>query len=109
MGLFDDPPAARSTDPITSHYAKRFRLNEDRIMVLGVHARHPYGLTDYELAAFMGRQFNSVNVRRGELRNYGYIEQTSMKRPAPSGSSCIVWRITESGIEFAKEWEERFG
>lgn len=99
MGIFDEPPKARRTDPSTSHGAKQFRLNEDRIEVLGIHARNPQGLTDYELAGFMGRQFNSVNVRRGELRDHGYIEGTDMKRPAPSGSSCIVWRITDLGIE----------
>lgn len=98
--IFREGPSARNTDPDTSHAAKQFRLNEDRIDVLGLHVRHPAGMTDYELADRMGRQFNSVNVRRGELRNHGYIEDTGTRRPAPSGSSCIVWRITPAGEAF---------
>ena len=102
LDLFDEPPRARSTDPHTSHKAKEFRLNEDRVAVIKRHSRHPYGLTDFELAAIMDRQQTSVGKRRGELRDHGYIEATEMTRPAPSGASAIVWRITPSGVELAR-------
>ena len=88
----------RNDDPDTSRNAKVFGFTKDRIMVLRCHARHPAGLTDYELAAITGRQQNSVGKRRTELRDQGYIMDSSLRRPAPSGSSCIVWSITGAGI-----------
>ena len=102
--LFDEPARARSTDPWTSHAAKEFNLNEDRVAVLLVHSRHPFGLTDFELASNMDRQQTSVGKRRGELRDHGYIEQTPIKRNAPSGAMAIVWRITPRGQELAKRF-----
>ncbi len=105
--LFDEPPASRNTDPETSHNAKQFRLTEDRIDVLAVHAGHPQGLTDYELAGIMGRQQNSVGKRRTELRDHGYVEDSTLRRPAPSGSSCIVWRVTAKGEELNRMLQRR--
>jgi hypothetical protein len=29
---------------------------------------------------------------------YGFIEETKARRKAPSGSFCVVWRITASGV-----------
>lgn len=97
MGLFDDPPGSRNNDPDTSRNAKQFNLTEDRIDVLGMHVSHPAGLTDFELAGIMGRQQTSVGKRRGELRDYGYVIDSGLRRPAPSGSSSIVWRILPAG------------
>jgi hypothetical protein len=101
--LFLTGPSARNTDPETSHGAKKWRLNEDRIAVLHMHAMKPSGMTDFELAAYMGRQQTSVGVRRGELRDHGYVRDTGLRRPAPSGSSSIVWSITVDGILLDKE------
>lgn len=94
-------PGARNTDPDTSHKAanrhpqKRAR---DRVWVLLAHQEHPTGLTDFELAALVGRQQTSAGKRRGELRDEGLIEETWMRRPAPSGSPAIVWKITAKGL-----------
>lgn len=112
MGLFEEPAAHRIGDPDTSRHAKKFRLNEDRVAVLEMHARHPYGLTDFELADYMGRQQTSVGKRRGELRDHGYVEETPIRRPAPSGSSAIVWGITTHGLilnQKLREMRELFG
>lgn len=89
-------PNARATDPDTSHRAaqrKRLTVDKDRAAVLSVHAENPKGLTDFELAEIMGRQQTSVGKRRGELRDAGYIEDSGFRRPSPSGSSAIVWRL----------------
>lgn len=112
-GLFDLKPGARGSDPETSHGAKVFHLNEDRVDVLRMHVRHPLGLTDFELADLMGRQQNSVGKRRCELRDFGYIIATPLRRPTPSGASAIVWCVTGKGIELDtmlhKNREELFG
>ena len=100
MGLFDDEPGYRNTDPSTSRHAKKFNLNKDRVRALEVHGRNPDGLTDYELAAITGKQQNSIGKRRGELCDYGFAEEKvpQTKRKAPSGSLCLVWSITASGV-----------
>ena len=97
-------PGARTTDPETSHLAagKSPSLRaSDRRKALLVHAAHPSGLTDFELGRLMQRQQTSAGKRRGELRDGGLIEQTDLRRPAPSGSSAIVWRITDAGAAMA--------
>jgi hypothetical protein len=94
-------PGARDTDPATSHAAAARSPSTrdiDRIRVLLVHDSHPRGLTDFELGAMVGRQQTSAGKRRGELRDMGYIADGGERRPAPSGSSAIVWRITVLGI-----------
>lgn len=95
-------PNVRPTDPDTSHAAaarKPSRRLIDRQACLVIHASHPAGLTDFELAVMMNRQQTSAGKRRGELRDAGYIEDSLIRRPAPSGSNAIVWRVTEAGRE----------
>jgi hypothetical protein len=97
-------PGARPTDPETSHSAANLypRLRgADRRRVLLVHERHPQGLTDFELAAIVGRQQTSAGKRRGELRDMGLIEDSGFRRAAPSMSPAIVWRITYYGCVWA--------
>jgi len=97
--------SARSSDPDTSHEAGRRTPSlraHDRRRVLIAHATHPDGLTDFELAALVGRQQTSAGKRRGELRDVGLIEQTPLRRPAPSGSPAIVWRITPAGEQMVR-------
>lgn len=107
-GELYSPPAARKTDPETSHQAAaRVRPNalNDRNHVLVVHSHHPNGLTDFELAKLCDRQQTSAGKRRGELRDSGMIRDTGERRNAPSGSPAIVWRITEFGMQEAKKLE----
>ena len=93
-------PGARNSDPHTSHEAAarspKLRAR-DRKMCLEAHYRHPAGLTDFELGDVVGRQQTSAGKRRCELRDMGLIEDSGMRRSAPSGSSAIVWRITNAG------------
>lgn len=91
--------AARNTDPATSHQAAtHVNRDNDQALVLRIHAAHPDGLTDFELADLCNRAQTSLGKRRGELRDAGYIEDTGGTRPAPSGAAATVWRITPQGI-----------
>lgn len=107
--LGDTPyvPSARRTDPPTSHQAaaaNQLIRRKDRWDVLAAHFEHSIGgLTDFELAAILQRQQTSVGKRRGELRDVGLIEALHDRRPAPSGSAAIVWRITEAGKRAIRE------
>lgn len=103
-GTLFDHPAVRSTDPDTSHVAAQAALSRkatDQRLVLSIHFEHPEGLTDFELADIAGRAQTSLGVRRGELRDAGLVENSGTKRPAPSGSPSIVWRLTEAGLRAA--------
>lgn len=97
------PQAWRNTDPDTSRAAAPTseRVRADQALVLTTHEFHRGGLTDFELADLLGRQQTSVGKRRGELRDLGLIEDAGKTRPAPSGASATVWRITAAGIEAA--------
>jgi predicted transcriptional regulator len=107
LDLFDYvAPGARNTDPSTSHLAAaehRALRGKDRRDVLRLHALNPAGLTDFELASRMGRQQTSVGKRRGELRDLGLIEDSNLRRRAPSQSQAIVWKITPRGLVAAAE------
>jgi DNA-binding transcriptional ArsR family regulator len=90
-------PVARWSDPDTSHAAAR-----DAKVLAGPNRRLAYealcragerGLTDFELAAITGVAQTSIGVRRKELVRAGYVEATPLRRPAPSGSMAIVWRV----------------
>ena len=86
---------ARHTDPATSWDAAfdaSLKADKHRARVLAMHRAHPDGLTDFELGELLGLQQTSAGKRRGELRDRGYIENSGLKRPAPSGSMAIVWR-----------------
>jgi hypothetical protein len=103
MSYFGDDPAHRNSDPDTSRSAKRYGLTEDRKLAVKVHARHPHGLTDYELAGITGKQQNSIGKRRTEMLHCGYVEDSGLRRPNPStNSGCIVWRITSTGLTLAR-------
>ena len=91
---------ARRSDPETSWQAAYRDLSRragDRIRALTLHFIFQHGLTDFELGDRMGRQQTSAGKRRGELRDMGLIEDSSLRRNAPSGSPAIVWAITEMG------------
>ncbi len=108
--LLDLPPAsewvaadrrgkARRSDPETSSQAAALpgkgTLRWACLVALGRAGEH--GLTDFELAARVGRQQTSAGKRRGELVEARLVEQTDEKRRAPSGANALVWRITEHG------------
>ena len=89
-------PAARWTDPETSHEAAAAHPDvraTDRDLALTVLRAHPDGLTDFELGVLMGRQQTSAGKRRCDLMRLGLVEYAGIKRPSPSGSPARVWRV----------------
>ena len=106
-------PTVRWSDPDTSHEAAEdaaVSANKGREIALATLRRHPAGLTDHELAAITGWQLNSMNKRRGELRDRGFVYDTGTRRRTPSGSSAIVWKAREEWhqqlIDLAREGDE---
>ncbi len=92
------PPAARLTDPDTSHAAAedaQENASTHRARALALLQSHPDGLTDFELADLTGLQQTSIGKRRGELRDRGLVRDSGRRRPAPSGSLAIVWVATQ--------------
>ena len=86
-------PNVRNTDPDTSHMAAAPDRASDRIRVLeALKDAADNGLTDFELGVIVGRQQTSAGKRRGELRDLGFVYDSGLRRPAPSGSLAIVWR-----------------
>lgn len=97
-------PAARITDPVTSHEAAAIAhrgASHGRRLVLAALALRP--MTDFELAAHTGWQQTSIGKRRGECVTAGLVEVLTddkgnkVKRPSPSGSPALVWALTEKG------------
>jgi hypothetical protein len=93
--------AVRNNDPDTSREAALARLGgkatDRRAALIEIGNVGPRGLTDFELARLINRQQTSAGKRRGELRDLGLVEDSGDRRPAPSGSSAIVWRISQKG------------
>lgn len=98
-------PTHRFFDPDTSVAAGQPTLlrRHDRVLALLAHKRSPSGLTDFELGDRIARQQTSAGKRRGELRDAGLIADSKTRRPAPSGSSAIVWCITTLGEKAAED------
>jgi predicted transcriptional regulator len=101
---FNDPNA-RNTDPETSHGAAEdatFKASKHRVLALKT--LHRFGpLTDFELAFRTGLQQTSIGKRRKECQDAGLVTTLlgvngeKVKRPAPSGSSALVWTLTAEG------------
>jgi hypothetical protein len=96
--------AVRATDPETSRaaaidasrFAKGNRLRALQLL------KSCGPMTDFELAGRSGLQQTSIGKRRGECFQAGLVEKLIefgdiVKRPAPSGSAAIVWKISEAG------------
>lgn len=97
-------PARRTTDPDTSRAPTEPRMSAGRLLALDALARHRDGLTDFELAEITGKPQTSIGKRRGELVSAGLVVGTTQRRPSPTGSPAIVWRITPLGVD---TWRNR--
>lgn len=99
-------PAARHTDPPTSHQAAALaalRAGSQRTRVLRALAwADQDGLTDFELADAIGSRQTSCGVRRSELVKLGLVMDSERHRKAPSGANAIVWICTPHGAETAR-------
>lgn len=93
-------PMARRTDPDTARDAAILVLptaasvREQCLAALREHGP----MTDFQLAAIVGRQPTSAGVRRKELERAGLVEVVlggdgkPLRRPSPSGTPAMVWR-----------------
>lgn len=85
----------RTTDPDTSRAAAELAAQTAPTLrarcLDALEAAGPDGMTDFELAAVVGRQQTSAGVRRKELVQMGLVVATPMRRPTPSGATAIVW------------------
>jgi hypothetical protein len=110
--LLNRVPRTRIHDWSTSlAAATSVRLSAGRLLALQTLAAYPDGLTDFELSDLTERQQTSIGKRRGELYDYDLVEVAlddhgqPLKRPAPSGSPALVWRITPSGLAYLNQQE----
>ena len=100
--LFEEP-CARRTDPVTAHdAAARVSPNGTRARALLALNACAHGLTDFELAERTGVGQTSIGKRRLELLRAGLVEGTDERRPSPSGTPALVWRITTAGAQEAR-------
>ena len=84
-------------------------LNHDqRTALVGLHRAGARGFTDFELASWASRVLaprivaqTSIGKRRQALVEAGLVERCEERRPAPSGRTAAVWRLTERGNELA--------
>ena len=97
-----DMPAARSTDPETSHAAAASitDLRERQQAVLQT-LKEYRSLTDEELVLFYDQTEyppqspSGLRTRRSELVRKGLVEFTGDKRPLESGRLGRVWKAVE--------------
>lgn len=105
-----EQPGARNADPSTSldaanHAAKW--AHKGRLEVLILLMEGP--MTDFQLSDRSGKVQSSIGKRRGELRDQGYVEIATdetgqeIKGVSPTGSACLVWRLTASGRAFFEQ------
>ena len=98
--LTPDPSKnVRKTDPHTSHMAAyehpKFRQTLRGRVLVALQNAGWHGLTDDELAMVLGHPLNSVNKRRGELRDQGLVVDSGRRRKTASGSLAIVWVVEQ--------------
>ena len=112
MDLLDlmQAPAARYSDPVTSHQAAQkaeMRASEYRLMVLLQLLAGPK--TDFDLAAATGKKQCSIGKRRGECRDAGLVRELRdgrgelVKGKSDIGSPVLTWEITQAGREYLAE------
>ena len=62
--------------------------------VLALLRAHVDGLTDHEIAHYLGMYLSSVNAARNSLYRQGFVDKTDIKRPSGRGGMAIVWIAT---------------
>lgn len=110
---FDKPlptgPVARLLDPDTSKAAGHAkaadptRLSEAQRWVLtnlaAAYHRGDPGLTDFQHGHM---QQTSAGKRRKELERAHLVADSGTRAPSPTGSTAIVWTITDAGLYAAR-------
>ena len=104
LGLWEEQPKARATDPATSHDAAEsarlsVRTGSQRAKLLAAFCEAgAAGLTHEEAALAAGISLASeYSTRCSELFNAEYIASTGEKRVGLRGLDRAVFRITDAG------------
>lgn len=89
----------RRTDPDTSR-AAAYRHPEERrtgrvIARETIRAAGRDGLMDWQVQMLTGWPLNSINKRRGELRDQGLVVDSGRRGKTPTGSEAIIWIAVE--------------
>lgn len=96
--LFEHAEAhARATDPETSHEAAAeiagAKVNQmEQRALSALQAARPDGLTNHELVLHTGLPWNTISPRIRPLVRKGWVIDSGLRRPGPTGKRCIVWK-----------------
>ena len=101
----DQHPSVRVNDGDTCVEPSEFTMSKGRTTVLFALAEHG-ACTDFELADHTGLQQTSAGKRRLELERAGLVVSTTERRVTPSGAMATVNRLTDQGIEYARNLRE---
>jgi hypothetical protein len=106
LGLWEEQPTARASDPATSHdAAESARINvrtgsQRRKLLDAFKEAGDAGLTHEQAATAAGISLSSeYSTRCSELSNAKYLEATGEKRVGLRGLDRAVFRITDAGRE----------
>lgn len=65
-----------------------------------------YGCTDWELSCALGSLRTTAGKRRKELQDAGLCERTDRRRMTDTGTSAVVWRVSDLGRQVASALQE---
>jgi hypothetical protein len=65
------------------------------------------GRTDYELGLVLQILRTSAGKRRKELLEHGLVRDSRRRRNTDTGTSAVVWELTDSGREIASLLKEQ--
>lgn len=105
--MLDVPLSYRRTDPDTSRQAAednapRRTAQQERVLA-ALAFMGDEGATDAAVASHVGLPGNTIATRRRELETLGLVERTEERRRTPSGSTAIVFRVTDAGRALVEE------
>lgn len=102
IGLNDDTPRVRESDPLSSHQAADSNRNRAAVEEAVYRLLEHESMTDPELTAryfedpsLPVTQFDSVRKRRSDLLGKGRVVATNVTRLTPSGRRAIVWGVAK--------------
>ncbi len=91
------PPPSVCSSPTSRAAASRIRPDISRLgwLVLETLQRaSPDGLTDSEIQQMLGLAGSSERPRRVWLARSGWVVDSGLRRPSPTGRQCVVWIVT---------------
>jgi predicted transcriptional regulator len=91
--MFAPPHSDRDTS-LDAANAIRSVAGRLRLLVLNaIREQGGRGACNHELEAALGLAGNTVRPRVWELRRFGLVEDSGLRRPTPSGRQAVAWRV----------------